>query len=176
MNLPRLRPARLAWVLLLLGSLPADAASRDNPSIAGPLLFSRERAEVALPSPDPGSTQGTLEEAARRFVALWSAADVNQLTRLLSTAGLRLDLGEGAHASVGARQAGAALRELHQSHRGVRTTVTRVAPIEGPPARGFAELEWQTASAGNEARTRAIFVAFVEEAGEWRVSEIRVLR
>lgn len=121
-------------------------------------------------------SQPTLQEAGRVFSAHWSAGDAAALGGMMSPGGVRLNLEGGGHASVGVRQAVAALRDLHDLHRPGSTRITRVSAAGGDPPRGFAELQWSTVTGAGEPRTFSLFVGFVQEGGAWRVSEIRVLR
>ena len=121
-------------------------------------------------------SQPTLQEAGRAFSVHWSAGDAGALGGMMSAAGVRLNLEGGGHASVGVRQAVAALRDLHDLHRPGSTRLTRVSDAGGDPPRGFAELQWRTVTGAGEPRTFSLFVGFVQEGGAWRVSEIRVLR
>jgi len=121
-------------------------------------------------------TQPVLSEASRRFAQAWSDGDVGALGQMMSQAGVRLNLEGGGHASVGVRQATAALRALHALHRPGPARVTRISDVDGTPPRGFAELGWRTITEAGEPRAFSLFVGFLLEGGEWRVSEIRVLR
>lgn len=120
--------------------------------------------------------QPTLQEAGRVFAGYWSAGDAAALGGMMSAEGVRLNLGGGGHASVGVRQAVAALRDLHDAHRPGAARVTRVSDPEGTPPRGFVELQWSTVTAAGDPRMFPVFVGFVQDGGAWRVSEIRVLR
>lgn len=120
--------------------------------------------------------QPTLDEAGRIFATYWSGGDVGALGGMMSPLGIRLNLEGGGHASVGIRQAIAALRDLHDLHRPGPTRLTRISDAEGDPPRGFVELGWTTVTGAGEPRAFFVFVAFVLEEGAWRVSEIRVLR
>lgn len=120
--------------------------------------------------------QSSLEEAGRAFAARWFAGDVAGLAGLLHPGGVRLQLGQGGQAPVGVRQAAAALREVHQGVRG-SGRVVRISPVGGSPPRGSMELDWRVSGAGpDEVLARSVFVVFTQEGGEWRASEIRVLR
>lgn len=151
---------RLLLLLLLLGA-PGLAAA--------PLPSGTEGVPV--------SGQVALDRIAGRFAALWSAGDVSAIAALLSADGVRLQLGQGGHATVGVRQATAAIRDFHQALRTTGSRVLRVSEVGGTPRRGFAELECSaTEGGGREAAGYSVFVAFVQEGSDWRVSEIRVLR
>lgn len=120
--------------------------------------------------------QPVLSEASRRFAQAWSDGDAGALGQMMSPSGVRLNLEGGGHASVGVRQATAALRDLHALHRPGPTRVTRVSDVDGTPPRGFVELGWRTITGAGEPRAFSLFVGFLLEDGVWRVSEIRVLR
>lgn len=121
--------------------------------------------------------QPPLDEAAARFAALWARGDAGGIAGLLSGDGVRLQLGQGGYASVGTRQATAAIRDFHNDQRTSRARVLRVSEVPGTPRRGFAELDCGSGEGGGrDASGYAVFVGFIEESGGWRVSEIRVLR
>ena len=124
----------------------------------------------------PSASQPTLEEAGRLFAGHWSSGDAGALGGMMSPQGIRLNLEGGGHASVGVRQAVAALRDLHETHRAGATRLTRISDAEGVPPRGFVELRWNTVTAAGEPRDYSLFVGFILDGGAWRVSEIRVLR
>lgn len=125
---------------------------------------------------DAAPVQPTLEEAGRTFAAYWSAGDAGALGGMMSAQGVRLNLEGGGHASVGVRQAVAALRDLHAAHRPGPARLTRVSDVDGAPPRGFVELQWSPVTGAGESRAFSVFVGFVQDGGGWRVSEIRVLR
>jgi hypothetical protein len=145
------------------------------PFLAGPEV-PPQAAPPEIPTPAYG-VQPALEQAASRFAALWSRGDVSGIAALLGAEGVRLQLGQGGYASVGVRQATAAIRDFHQAFRTSGARVLRVAEVGGTPRRGFAELECSASEGGSrEVTGYAVFVGFLQEGGEWRVSEIRVLR
>lgn len=124
----------------------------------------------------PAPPQPGLDEAGRVFAGHWSRGDAGALGGMMSPEGIRLNLEGGGHASVGVRQAVAALRDLHETHRPGTARVTRISDAEGAPPRGFVELRWTTVMGAGEPRDYSLFVGFVLDGGAWRVSEIRVLR
>ena len=159
---------RRSFLSVLLGGSAAALAGWGWPES---LSAAPRRDDVGGPSDQP-----TLEEVARRFASLWASANTAALAGMLSPDGIRLNLAERGHASVGVRQASAALREFHEAHRPGRAMVTRVSGVEGRPPRGFAEVDWQTTTENGESMTYSLFVVFLQDGGGWWVSEIRVLR
>lgn len=124
----------------------------------------------------PTAEQAALDRVAARFATLWSAGDVSGIAALLSSDGVRLQLGQGGHATVGVRQATAAIRDFHQAFRTTGARVRRVSEVSATPRRGFAELECSATEGSRDETGYSVFVAFLLEGSDWRVSEIRVLR
>lgn len=155
-----------------LGVLLAAALLAAAPGARAP------RTDAAVPAVDVAAIrQSTLDEAARRFAALWGGGNAPAIAGMLHPGGVRLHLGQGGYASVGVRQASAALRDFHEAVPTSAARVLRTSEMDGAPRRGSAELECvAVGGTGRDSAPYALFVAFVQDGSEWRVSEIRVLR
>ncbi|MBI4539549.1 MAG: hypothetical protein HY704_08580 [Gemmatimonadetes bacterium] len=116
-----------------------------------------------------------LGRTAARVAELWSRGDAAGIGELAASAGIQLQLLGERHLPVGGRRVAAALKAFFPSRREGDVRVARVAEVGGEPRRGFAELEWATALAGEPAERLTLYIGFVLDRGEWRVTEIRVL-
>jgi len=167
--------ALLAGILPLPGGSAAGMESPPQPVAAG-VAWSGTGAAPEAPGSLPSSRQ-ELEATARRVAALWGAGNADGLLGLLSSDGVRVTLGRSAHSNVSPRQAVAAVKDFISGHRSENSRVTRVQEVGGSPARGFAEVLWNTyAQDTSEPLSMTLYLGFVQEGGNWRVSEIRLLR
>lgn len=131
---------------------------------------------TALPSaPTPG--QDALDASARRVAELWQRGDAAGLGSMLRPSGVALDLGEGRHTSLEARQAVAAVRDHLDGHTVRTVRLDRVSGVAGTPPRAYVELAWETVPEGTtEVMRYTVFVGLEESDGRWWIAEIRVLR
>jgi len=142
---------KIVWLmgalLLLLGG-PAAAPAQDRP----------------------------IEEFIQRVGQLWVAGDVSALVALAPGRGpVLLDTGNGIEA-VNTRHAGAALRALFGDRETIAARPVRVTLAGGSPPRGFGELSWSYRTRGApSAQTRSVYIGAAWEAGEWRITELRMM-
>ena len=117
-----------------------------------------------------------LEQAAAGFARQWAAGDVSGLQSRFSQSGVRVQWEARPLGSLSPQRAGASIREYLGNREAASARVSRVEEVGGEPARGFAEIRWESRMrGGSEMVTRTVFVAFVFEDGDWRVAELRVL-
>jgi hypothetical protein len=117
-----------------------------------------------------------LEQAAAGFATRWAAGDVSGLQSRFSQSGVRVQWEARPLGSLSPQRAGASIREYLGNREAASARVSRVEEVGGTPARGFAEIRWESRMrGGSEMVSRTVFVAFVFEDGDWRVAELRVL-
>jgi hypothetical protein len=74
------------------------------------------------------------------------------------------------------RQAAAMLRRMFSDRETVSVTLSSKKVLPGKPARAYLELLWTRRIRGTTIPGRAtVFVAVVQEAEAWRITEIRLL-
>lgn len=151
----------------VLGSillLAASAATLEGQTVP-------PRARLQLP------TQAPLEAAAARFARVWADGDPAAIARFAASGGVRLYLVDTSHGALSPRQMAAAVASMLEEHRTEEAEVVRVSDAGGSPPRGFAEVGWRAVRAGTvEALSYTVYVGFVLEGQEWRVTELRVMR
>jgi len=151
-------PAFLLWVLLM----PESLAGAPNDPLAGDTIHAAGNA---------------LEEISLAFAGALASGSGERLATVFASGGIRLHLGDQGHVGLSSRQAVAAIREFLRGYEGGRAVVTRAAPIEGSPDRGFAEVLWSGRVSGtSQGVRRTLFVGLIRDAGQWRVDEVRFLR
>ncbi len=117
-----------------------------------------------------------LEQAAAGFATQWAAGDVSGLQGRFSESGVRVQWEARPLGALSPQRAGASIREYLGNREAASARVSRVEEVGGAPARGFAEIRWESRVRGiSENVTRTIFVAFILEDDIWRVAELRVL-
>ena len=117
-----------------------------------------------------------LEEAATGFATQWAASDVSRLQSQFSQGGVSIQWEARPLGALSPQRAGASIREYLENREAASARVSQVGEVGGEPPRGFAEIRWESRIRGmSEMVTRTVFVAFVYEDGNWRVTELRVL-
>ncbi len=117
-----------------------------------------------------------LEQAAAGFATQWAAGDVSGLQSRFAQSGVRVQWEARPLGTLSPQRAGASIREYLENREAASARVSRVGEVGGEPARAFSEIRWESRIRGmSEMVTRTVFVAFVYEAGTWRVTELRVL-
>jgi hypothetical protein len=143
-------------------------------AFAGPLSASESRVAdgdtIRVPS-------GPLEVASLAFAHALSDRSGEEMARVFAADGIRLHLDASGHAGLSSRQAVATIREFLRGYDSGKAVVTRAAPVEGSPNRGFAEVVWvaTVARTSHEVR-RTLFVGLRRDGEVWRVDEVRFLR
>ncbi len=120
--------------------------------------------------------QSVLEGEAVKFSDAWGGKEVQELGKMMAQDGIRLHLPGEEHHLISPRQAQAALGTFLERYPAGEPHVTRVTLAGGEPARGFAEIQWETGSPGvSEPVIFTLFVAYAQLSESWSVTEIRVL-
>ena len=130
---------------------------------------------VAAVSPTLG--QETLSQVVSRFSQAWVDGDLEAIGQLVASAGVHITLGGQDYHVLTERQALATIRGLLKQYEGRGFEVTRTSELGGAPSRGISEVAWSAVDLGSgEPVLRTLFIAFILEAGAWRVEDVRVLR
>ena len=154
-------PLALAFLLGLL-LMPDSLSGASNDPLAGDTIHAAESA---------------LQEVSLAFAGALASGSGDRMADVLASRGIRLHLGDQGHVGLSARQAVATIREFLREYEQGQAVVTRAAPIEGSPDRGFAEVLWSGRVAGtSHSVRRTLFVGLIRDAGQWRVDEVRFLR
>jgi len=157
------RGSRLALACLLgMFLMPESLAGTTSDPLAGDTIHAAGNA---------------LEEVSLAFARALASGSGDRMANVLASTGIRLHLGDQGHVGLSARQAVATIREFLREYEEGQAVVTRAAPIEGSPDRGFAEVLWSGRVAGtSQGVRRTLFVGLIRDAGQWRVDEVRFLR
>jgi hypothetical protein len=133
------------------------------------------RGDVAQDTIEIPSTP--LESAAVGFAQAFALGSEDALGKLLWSEGIRLQLAGSGRAGLSARQAVASLMEFLRPYDRNRTLVSRAAPLEGSPDRGFAEVLWTARAVGtSDEVTSTLFLGLRRDEGDWKIDEVRILR
>ncbi len=117
-----------------------------------------------------------LEAASLAFASAFAERSRDGLAEWMGSGGIRLHLEGTSHAGLSARQAVASLREFLRGYDHRNTVVTRAAPVEDSPDRGFAELRWSARVSGTSQEIeRTLFLGLYRDTERWRVDEVRLL-
>lgn len=117
------------------------------------------------------------EPVLKRVASAWHRGDVNSITALAADAGLSLNVDGSSVGPLGRRQAAAVLRGVFEDRESVSAGATMTRTVGGEPARAFGEIIWTTRVRGTTIPERAtLFVAFVRQGENWRITEIRLMR
>ena len=120
--------------------------------------------------------QSDLDGAAAAFARAWLAEDMGAVAETMSGAGVSLHLAGQDHPALAVRQARVALRDFLDTRSTRRLDVSRVVDLGGAPARGFAEVRWETVvDRTSESLVLTVFVSFERADAVWQITEIRVL-
>lgn len=142
------------------------------PLLALPALLLTAEPAAAQEEPEAG-----IGAFVRQVAWLWGLGDAVALVDLVADHdALVLDTGRGT-ATVNARHAAAALRDLFEGRATDSARAVRASLAGGSPPRGFGEVAWTFHARGAPApHTRSIFVAATWVDDAWRIIEIRVMR
>lgn len=168
----------LAAALLLSGAPTVEPPASPAPApVRAAAVALQEAPDTTLSMEE--ILEGGLDEVAAAFAWAWSEADVERIQAHLAPAPqrIRIQLGPTRHSGLTQRQATAALGDVLATRQESRCELEQVASAGGNPERGFAEVVWSSVPRGTSQRvTYTVFVGFLRIEGQWRVSEIRVLR
>ncbi|MFW5947377.1 MAG: hypothetical protein ACOCUW_02685 [Gemmatimonadota bacterium] len=134
---------------------------------------------AGLLSVAPGAAQeaGDLDGLLDTLGSLWARGDAAALARHGVDAGLDLEVHGELMGPLEGRRAAAALRQLFGGQETVSVQPGAAARVVGAEDRAFAEFVWMVRTPGSVmAERNKIFLALVLEDGDWRVSQIRILR
>ncbi|MBI4408927.1 MAG: hypothetical protein HY561_04425 [Gemmatimonadetes bacterium] len=127
-------------------------------------------------APTALAQESELEQTLERLAALWARGDASALAGLSARAGLALVLDGSPVGPLAPRQAAAVLRRIFDEREtvGLKTGFAKI--VGGAPRRAFAELNWLARARGTTIPERAtVFLALVQEADGWRITQIRLL-
>lgn len=183
MSQVRLYPVLAAGVLLC-GSALAPSTGRLS---ASPAAAMRASATPDLSTATRGGrTWGDtidvpstpLEVAAVEFARAFSSGSETALGALLAPEGIHLQISGAGRAGLSSRQALASLMEFLRAYDRSKTLVSRAAPLDGSPDRGFAEVLWLAHAVGTSDEINlTLFLGLQEgDQGEWKIDEVRILR
>jgi hypothetical protein len=112
-----------------------------------------------------------------RVASAWHKGDASAVAGFAARNGVSVNIDGRAVGPLAPRQAAAVIRRVFEDRESlsVRSNMTRSAG--GSPARAFGEITWTTRARGTTIPGRAtIFVAFVHEDEQWRITEIRLIQ
>lgn|SRR5690606_38854190 len=118
-----------------------------------------------------------LDPVLQRVAAAWHRADVGSITSIGAESGITIDVDGNVVGPLNSRQAAAVLRRVFDGRESVSATPRPARPVGGEPARAFGQIIWTTRARGTTIPERAtLFIAFVREGEDWRITEIRLMR
>ncbi len=130
-----------------------------------------------VPGASPTLGQETLSQVASKLSQAWVDGDLEAIRALVAAAGVHITVGGQDYHVLAERQAVATIRGLLRQYDGRAFEVTRTSELGGAPSRGISEVAWDAVERGSgEVVRRTLFIAFILEAGAWRVEDLRVLR
>jgi hypothetical protein len=118
-----------------------------------------------------------LSDVVERVARSWSRGDASAIVAHAARSGISLDLDGQRVGPIAPRQAAAVLRDVLDRRETVRASAGRARVVGGSPEKGFGEIAWTSRARGTTIPERAtVVLAFVREDGQWRVTEIRLMR
>lgn len=107
---------------------------------------------------------------------LWQRGDAARLVKLSAGSGVDLEVRGNAMGALTGRRAAAALRHLFAAQETVSVETGVPSRVAGADNRAFLELTWEVRPSGGPMSERStVFIGFVREGSQWKVSQIRVL-
>ncbi len=107
----------------------------------------------------------------------WRRGDAGAVIRHAARAGVSLEMRGGPMGPLSPRQAAAVLRRVFDDMETLSVRTAEVEVTGGQPARAYAEIAWIVRMRGSTvAEPTRVFVGLVEENGDWRVTQIRLMR
>jgi hypothetical protein len=99
------------------------------------------------------------------------------IASLATRQGMSLELDRKEMQALAARQAAALLRRLFDEYETMQVRLMTSKSLGGEPKRASGEISWLVRSRGTTITDKTnIFVAFVLENEQWRITEIRFVR
>lgn len=110
------------------------------------------------------------------FTTLWQRGDAGRLAKLGAGTGVELEVQGHAMGPLSGRRAAAALRHLFEARQTVAVRSEAPSRIVGTDHLAFAELTWEVRPTGAPLVERTtVFIGFIREGENWRISQIRIL-
>lgn len=129
-----------------------------------------------LASPLAAQQPDDLTRLKDTLTILWQRGDASRLAQLGAGAGLELEVRGHAMGPLTGRRAAAALRHLFAAEQTVSVRSGEASRVAGAANRAFVELTWEVRPTGGPVSERStVFIGFVHDGSQWRVSQIRVL-
>lgn len=129
-----------------------------------------------LASPIAAQQPDDLTRLKDTLTLLWQRGDAGRLVQLGAGAGLELEVRGQAMGPLTGRRAAAALRHLFAAQQTVSVRSGAASRVAGADNRAFVELSWEVRPTGGPVSERStVFIGFVREGAEWKVSQIRIL-
>jgi hypothetical protein len=118
-----------------------------------------------------------LNAVAERIASAWARGDFATIARHISQQGVSIDIDGATSGPLGARQAAAALRRIFEGRETISANPAMARVASGAPARAFTEIAWINRMHGTTIPERStIFIGYVREDGQWRITQIRLMR
>lgn len=131
---------------------------------------------MVLTAPAAGQQHRDLDGLLGELVGHWASGDARSLVKLSAARGLELEVQGHSLGPLTGRRAAAAMRHLFSAQRTLAIRSTRPSLVAGANNRAFVELTWVVRPDGTPANERhTVFVGFVREGANWKVSQIRIL-
>lgn len=129
-----------------------------------------------LASPIAAQQPDDLTRLKDTLTQLWQRGDAGRLVALGAGAGLELEVRGQAMGPLTGRRAAAALRHLFAAQQTVSVRSGQASRVAGTDNRAFMELTWEVRPTGGPVSERStVFIGFVREGSDWKVSQIRIL-
>lgn len=131
---------------------------------------------AVLATPVSAQQHSDLGRLLTDLVDHWESGDARGLVKLGAAGGVELEVQGHSMGSLTGRRAAAAMRHLFASQQTVGVQSNRLSRVAGASDRAFVELTWIVRPAGTPAQERhTVFIGFVREGVNWKVSQIRIL-
>lgn len=131
---------------------------------------------MMLAAPTSAQQYGDLDVLLDELVEHWISGDARGLVKLGTARGLELEVQGHSMGPLTGRRAAAAMRHLFSAQQTLAVRSNRLSLVAGANNRAFVELTWVVRPEGTPASERhTVFVGFVREGANWKVSQIRIL-
>lgn len=131
---------------------------------------------MVLGAPAAGQQHDDLDGLLDELVDHWVSGDARGLVKLGAARGLELEVQGHSLGPLTGRRAAAAMRHLFSAQQTLAVQSSPLSRVAGADNRAFVELTWVVRPAGTPASERhTVFVGFVREGANWKVSQIRIL-
>lgn len=131
---------------------------------------------MMLAAPAAGQKHSDLDGLLDALVDRWETGDARGLVKLGAARGVELEVQGHSLGPLTGRRAAAAVRHLFSAQQTLAVRSSQPSLVAGASNRAFVELMWVVRPAGTPAIERhTVFVGFVREGTNWKVSQIRIL-